>query len=180
MNEIERLIRIAGRRWRLARFLETLVIGTEFALAALIIWVLVAKSVPAVLLPIWIPLTIAGLVVIGLAGTLAWRSHRDPVAVAVAIDTRLELRDRISTAWQVRRRDDPFAMAAVADASRIAAGPELRKRVSVAFRPATPHGWWVAPVLGLALLGIWTIVPGTDLFAASVENAGQREIDQAR
>jgi len=166
MTEIQTLIRSATRRLTVARFLETLAGGAVLGLAALMVWALATKAVPALGTPWWIPASVAAGVVLVIAVARALGPGRDQVSVAVAIDQRLGLDDRLSTAVQIADRDDPFAVAAIADAAAAARRPDVPGRVAEAFRPAPPRGWWVSPMLLLFVVGVWTIVPQGDLFGS--------------
>jgi hypothetical protein len=70
----------------------------------------------------------AGLFGVTVAWALAMASRRRPdvLAVATAIDGRLKLNEKFSTALHARRDQDPFAKAAVLDAEQAAAGSNLR------------------------------------------------------
>ena len=84
-------------------------------------------------------------------------SGRDAVSVAVAIDERLGLRDRLSTAVQIDRRDDPFRGRR---GRRCRGGggstrnPHFRHEPPSSRRPLT--GWWVSPLLLFVAVGVWT------------------------
>ena len=172
MIEIQNLIRLATRRLMLARFLETLANGAVLGLAVLLLWVLVSKAVPSLVFPWWIPASIVAATVLVAAVLRSFGSGRDAVSVAVAIDERLGLRDRLSTAVQIDRRDDPFAVAAVADAAAVAARPGIRTSVRAAFQPQAPTGWWVSPLLLFFAIGVWTLVPQGNLFAPATSEDG--------
>ena len=183
MNELDSLIRMAARRLAVARFLETLFLVGATGLCGLLLWVILAKAIPAIATAWWIPTLVTTGIVLLISAVVGWQSGRDRVSVAVAIDTRLGLDDRFSTAVQLADRDDPFAIAAVSDAVRVASDPALKGRVRSAFQPDAPHGWWVASVLVVAIVGVMTIVPQSDVLAGAgdqgaVETAAARE--QAR
>ncbi|MFB0984936.1 MAG: hypothetical protein QMB94_01470, partial [Phycisphaerales bacterium] len=172
MTEIQNLIRLATRRLMLARFLETLANGAVIGLATLLLWVLLSKAFPVMAIAWWIPAALVAGFVLAAAVIRSFGSGRDAVSIAVAIDERLGLRDRLSTAVQIVRRDDPFAVAAVADAAAVAARPGIRKSVKTAFQPQAPAGWWVSPLLLLVAVGIWTLVPQGDLLASETSDNG--------
>ena len=111
---------------------------------------------------------------------------RDEVSLAVAVDQRLGLKERFATAVQVARRDDPFAVAAVSDATGTAKDPGIARRVRDAFRPEAPRGWWLSPLVALLLVCTWIFIPQGDLFTSNAEdsveatnarNASQEQID---
>lgn len=166
MQDIVQLVRRAGRALLVARFLEALAATGMLMGCLLLLIVVVSKTTPALAFDPWWLLVLGVVVAIGVAGWLAVRSTRDPLAVAIEIDTRLGLKDRFSIAWQMRGRDDPFAVASIEDAATVARTPATRSRLRSAFRPNPPRGWWASVVLVAALVGVWTIVPQGDLFAA--------------
>ena len=67
MTEIQTLIRSATRRLTAARFLETLAGGAVLGLAALMLWTLAMKAVPALGTVWWIPASVAAGMVLILA-----------------------------------------------------------------------------------------------------------------
>ncbi|HEY7087785.1 MAG TPA: hypothetical protein VH518_06820, partial [Tepidisphaeraceae bacterium] len=77
---------------------------------------------------------------------------------AVAIDEKLGLQEKISTALYIRPSDDPFAQAAVRDAEETARGVSvnLRQHFPIAF-PKPAYG--AIAVALVALLTYWAINP---------------------
>src|SRR5215211_6108867 len=63
----------------------------------------------------------------------AFIKRPDAKAAAVAIDERLALKEKFSTALYVRAQNDPFAKAAVLDAERTADNVSLHKRFPLEF-----------------------------------------------
>ena len=103
------------------------------------------------------PPALAGALATGaiLAAGVSWYRRRPgPLEVAVMIDRRLSLRERVSSAWSLRASDDDFARAACAEASERIRG----LRVSSAFpvRPTAVWAWaagaWLALAVGFFLL----------------------------
>ena len=172
MQELEALIRMAARRLAIARFLESLVLIGVIGLGVLLVWSVLAKVFLVMATPWWIPAVIVGGLILLVSALVGWRSGRDKVSVAVALDDRLGLDDRLSTALQLADRNDPFAVAAVADAKRVASDPEIRGRVRTAFQPHAPHGWWVASLLLVILAGVWTVVPQTNFLSVTKDEGG--------
>src|SRR3954466_15789286 len=73
-------------------------------------------------------------------GALGYAIYRRPSGhdAAVAIDEKLALKEKFSTAMYVRDSADPFAQAAVRDAERTADNVSLHKRFPLAF----PQRFW--------------------------------------
>ncbi len=96
----------------------------------------------------------------GLAAGISWyRSRPGPLEVAVMIDRRLGLRERVSSAWSLAGSDDDFARAACAEAiERI---EDLH--VSSAFPVRPTAGWAWAAGLWLALAAGFFLLPELDL-----------------
>lgn len=104
----------------------------------------------------------AGLgVSVALAAAYAlWRrpSRHD---AAVAIDEKLGLKEKFSTALHVRASKDPFAAAVVRDAEQTAESVSLQNQ----FRPTFPKPFIAAIIVGV-LAGLATKLPAFDLFGA--------------
>jgi hypothetical protein len=108
------------------------------------------------LLPITVPLTLlwVGLgAILGVALLMTILNRPSPALAAVAIDEKLQLKEKFSSALEVRRRlDDPFAQAVVRDAEDTA----QRVRLAGHFPLEMPRsGYWtigVAVIAGLALM----------------------------
>jgi hypothetical protein len=114
---------------------------------------------------------VAGAIVLAAIVLALFRPGRDPVSVAVAIDQRLGLKERFATAVEVAQRDDPFAVAALADAAKTAQAPGMARRVRRAFRPGPPTGWWLTPLVIVVLVVTWVFVPQGNLFAVETEDS---------
>ena len=101
-----------------------------------------------------------------LAIALVLWSRRRPteLQVAVRVDERLDLREKLSTAIHCQGRDDAFAMAAVDDAVRTAKDGRTRELLRRRFGVDAPRRWWMTPlfVLGAAVV---LMLPNADLFA---------------
>ena len=167
MPEIAQLVRRAGRRLFLSRLLESLVTTGMTVCCALLVLVLVSKSTPRLAMDVWWPVAVGLAATIAFAVWSAFRGTRDPLAIAIEIDERLRLKDRFAVAWQMQDRDDPFAVAAIADAATIARDPAINARLGRAFRPEAPRAWWMSILLLSGLVGVWSVVPQGNLFAAS-------------
>lgn len=169
MQDIVQLVQRAGRRLVVSRFLEATAVTAMIVGCLLLMLVVAAKSSPILVLHPWWLLGVGVGIVVLAAVVRSIGGGRDPLAVAIAIDERLGLKDRFSVAWQMQDRDDPFAIAAIEDAATIAREPSMRTRVARAFRPEAPRGWWASFLLLMAIVGVWTIVPQGDLFATEGE-----------
>ncbi|MCH2161048.1 MAG: hypothetical protein MK085_04155 [Phycisphaerales bacterium] len=170
MDELRTLLRIASRRLALSRVLSATAVATIVALGGMLAWVALSKGLPVLVVPWWVGLVVLG-VALGIAAIVALaRPGRDDVSVAVAIDQRLGLKERFATAVQVTHRDDPFAVAAVIDATSAAGHADTRGKVRQAFRPDAPRGWWLTPLLLVMLVFTWVFVPQGNLLQADQEN----------
>ncbi|UCD75081.1 MAG: hypothetical protein JSV91_15005 [Phycisphaerales bacterium] len=147
MNHIRSLLRTAARRIELASFLARLH------------WVLIVASVAGLLLVIadrlpaesftpWV-WVIPALAVVTLVLAVIWwlPSRRTELQVAVSVDERLDLREKLSTALHCERRDDAFAQAAVEDAVQAARDQRTRERTRRLFAFKAPPGWWLSPLI---------------------------------
>ena len=113
---------------------------------------------------------------------VAYAVARRPSAhqAAVAIDRKLGLAEKFSTALYARQSNgpaDPFAAAAVVDAERTADNVSLNRQFPLAF-PIT--GYW-ALIAGVALLLVVWLLPTFDLFGheAARQAAARHAVEQA-
>jgi hypothetical protein len=164
MDDIRTLLRIAGRRVDLGILLSKL---HESALVAacIALVLMIADRLPAAsfvpwawVLPILVVLTIVAAVMLWL------RERKDEHAIALMVDERLDLREKISTALHVRDRDDTFARAAVEDAVRAARDPRQKELAKRRFTIDAPRGWWASPVV-ILLAFIVSFLQPMDLFS---------------
>jgi hypothetical protein len=95
-------------------------------------------------------------------------------AAAVAIDERLALKEKFSTALYVRPLKDPFAQAAVRDAERTADNVSLHKRFPVEW-PRTLI-WTTA--MTLAVVGTFFWLPSMDLLGREQARREQVKVEQ--
>jgi hypothetical protein len=136
--------------------LTTLLKSLAWSILAFVVVVLVNILVDRFLvyrLPHWVAFFWAGFGV-SVAGAVAYAFWRRPSAkqAAVAIDERLGLKEKFSTALYVRSSDDPFAAAAVRDAEVTADNVSLHKRFPVQFPMAMLATFAVIFVTSLATL----------------------------
>ncbi len=164
MNDIRTILRIAVRRIELRAFFgRAHQVAVWFAAAALLL-MLIDRMPAASFIPwLWVGPAL-GVVALGVA--LAWwaRGRRSEIQVAVAVDERLDLREKLSTALHCHGRDDAFAQAAIEDAVRTARNPGVREQVGRRFAVTAPRRWWVSPALVLAVVAA-SLLPQGDLFA---------------
>ncbi|MHC4081709.1 MAG: hypothetical protein ACYTFF_01790 [Planctomycetota bacterium] len=164
MNDIRAILKTATRRLLFSSLLAHAHVAV-IVLAGLVLVLLVAERVgPAPFWP-W-PWLLPALAVVGalVAGRLWYARRPTEMQVAVEVDERLDLRERLSTALHCQRRTDPFARAAVEDAVGTARDPKVRERLRRRFAVVSPRRWWMSPLLLLAAVGI-SFVPALDLFA---------------
>jgi hypothetical protein len=112
---------------------------------------------------------------VAVVGAVAWAIQRRPTAreAAVAIDLRLELKEKFSTALYARPLKDPFAVAMVRDAERTADNTSLAKRFPIEF----PRVWGVTAAVTIVVLLTGWLLPSMDLFG--VQAAKQKKAEQA-
>jgi hypothetical protein len=179
MNDIRSLLRIAAKRLELSSFLGR-AHGVAIVLAALALVLIAADRAGSTSFVPWtwvVPATVGVGLVIALA--LWWRRRRDEMQVALAVDERLELRDKLSTALYCDGRQDPFAQAAIEDAVTVARDPRIRERTKRGFGVTAPRGWWVSPLLVLAAFMVSLLNP-LDLFSREAEETRESELVRAK
>jgi len=124
----------------------------------------------------WTAATLAAVLAVLLL--LLWVSRRPSrMQVALIIDDRLALRERISTALALAESSDPFAQAAVAEAHQLAGQLEPHSHF-----PVRPSRRWCYPVGSWLLVGVvFLLLPQYDLLGRDRDRrdakhlAGQRE-----
>src|SRR5690242_5467474 len=171
MSRLDRHVASVQTRMSLGVFLRALAwAGIAFALvvwAAIVIDKLVQVKLPRQMIWFW-----AGIGVT-VAGALAYTIWRRPTRrqAAVAIDEKLALKEKFSTALYVRPSKDPFAMAAVRDAEMTADKVNLQKRFPVRV-PAALGG--TAAMIVLVFLTAW-LLPTFDLFGVQARRQAQAD-----
>jgi hypothetical protein len=143
----------------LGRFTELLAMTLLAAIAAAWVTVVVERLADVQLrgAPWWLLGMLAGAVVV--AFVIALRHRPTAHEAAVAIDERLALKEKFSTALFARGRTDPFARAAVADAERAAAVALLANRFPIRYPRLANIAIAVAVI---AVLTAW-LMPTFDL-----------------
>lgn len=181
MSRLDRHVNTVRTRMAMGVWLRALAWGLiAFAIvvwAAILVDKLVQVRLPRQMVWFWAGL---GVTVAGSLAYAIWR-RPSPHEAAVAIDERLALKEKFSTALYVRPSKDPFAMAAVRDAERTAENVSLHKRFPVKV-PKETGGTVVAAVAVLCTL-LW--LPQYDLLgvkAAQLQKtqAAEQEQKQAR
>ncbi len=158
------LLKIASSRMEVGALLgKAHVVTVVVVLAALAL--LLAERAGAELFVPWRWVGPA-LISAGLIETLRLRfaGRSTELEVAVEVDDRLELREKLSTALHCRSRTDPFARAAIEDAVGAARDPRVREQVRRRFAVTTPPRWWMSPLVILLAVGAW-LIPPQNLFA---------------
>jgi hypothetical protein len=141
--------------------------------AAILIDKLVQLSLPHE--EIWFWAGLGATIVASLVYAIVRRPTREQAAVA--IDERLALKEKFSTALFARSSNDPFAVAAVRDAERTADGVNLGKKFPVRI-PRVAGGTILAAVV--VFLIAW-LFPTFDLFGVkSTQIAKSQAVDQAQ
>ncbi len=184
MKEIRTLLKIAATRLELSSLLGA-VSAVAVVAATLALVLAVADRLPAESFLAWRwvgPALVAGCGLVAVA--LWWRRRLSALDVAVHVDERLGLRERMSTALHCDGRSDAFARAAVEDAVATATDPRTREAVRRRYAVGAPKNWWIAPLLAFATTGV-LFLPQADLFAgedaeeqAAISRA-QSEVEEA-
>jgi hypothetical protein len=139
MTRLDRHVATVQSKLFIRRFLEALAWATVVLAAATLLAVLVQKlfQVFPEAFPVKWVLIGAGVVCVAVALGYAFLKKPTRQQAAAAIDERLRLKEKFSTAIFVRPSSDPFAMAAVRDAERTAENVQLGKQFPVPFpKPA--------------------------------------------
>jgi len=185
MQRIRQLLAIANRRLGTNAFIDgahwaLLVVATMAALL-----MAASKLTPAIVVPwAWVLSAFAAAVL----ATGVWNVRRcrlEPIEVAMEVDLRLGLRERLSNALSCAEREDPFAQAAVEDGVGVANGGDMPVKVRRGFPLTPPRGWWSSPLIALAAVAMLALPQG-DLFAreAPVDNteliAVRQEVEAGR
>lgn len=179
MNDLESPLVVAGRRLWTNTLLHRLAITLAVAAGIALVLMAATKVSPAVVVP-WMWVGPALVVVAAIVATLlAHRARLSRARVALVVDERLDLRERLTTALHCRGRDDAFAQAAVEDA-RVAIGdPKFSAALRRRFPVQAPRQWYVAPLLALLTAGA-AALPSTDLFSSQKEQEIQQASDEVR
>ncbi|MCH8006860.1 MAG: hypothetical protein IH888_11625 [Planctomycetes bacterium] len=163
MNEIRSLLRMAARRLEMGALLRKSHVVAA-VLGVVVVLALVAERLGAVTFVPWawvLP------VLLGVAAFVAWRwwvaDRCSELQVAVEVDGRLDLREKLSTALHCRNRSDSFARAAIEDAVHTARNRKVKELLRRRFEVGSPPRWWITPGLVVLAVAISFIDP-LDLF----------------
>jgi hypothetical protein len=161
MDRIKALITLARSRERFAALVRCAAVGLLVAAILLALLVLVAKVVPGTEVPdraVFIAAAGGGALGFFVAWFVpafvpAFGGRRRPTSdaqLALRIDERLKLDERLTTALAFERSTDSYARAAVADGVAVASDPALRGKVRAAFPVRVPMSMWItAPAAAL-------------------------------
>ena len=175
MTRLDRHVMSVQNRLALGRFLVGL--GWALLVVAALVWagVLVDRTL-GVRPPGWELWVYGGLGAAVVAAIVyAVVTRPDAKRAAVAIDDRLGLKEKFSTALYVRGQTDPFARAAVRDAEASAAGVNLTGKFPLAF-PRVGYG--VAALAALAYLT--SLLSPMDLLARETPVEQVRLVEQRK
>lgn len=168
MNDIRALLKIAGRRLQVSSFLSHLH-GAAVVFAAVALALMIADRLPGEAFVPWMWVG-PGLAILTLAtaAVLWWRSRPSEAHVAIVVDERLDLREKLSNALHCQGRDDAFAQAAIEDAILTARNPRTRELLCRRFAIVAPCGWYISPLVVLAAIMVSLLSP-LNLFARDKE-----------
>ena len=128
MNQIHSLLKTARRRLEISSLLDEVHLVAIVVGLAVVGLLAVERLGQATFVPwVWVlpPVVAFALIV---AGWLWFAARLSVLQVAVEVDDRLDLREKLSTALHCQKRDDPFARAAIEDAVAAAGSPKVRVR----------------------------------------------------
>lgn len=177
------ILKLAARRLEAGSLLGKAHLAT-IALGIIVLGALLIERTGAELFVPWrwvLPALVAAALIVTVR--LWFAGRRSELEVAVEVDRRLELREKLSTALHCRDRTDAFARAAIEDAVGAARDPRTREMVRRHFAVASPRRWWLSPLAVVLVVGAF-FIPPVDLFANDAEpdatvNEVVRERDEA-
>jgi len=167
MEDIRIVLNNAARRLGFKGLVDRIHVVAIVAAALALVLVIIGKALPGVNESInWVFIGPA-LGLLAFAGAVVWwmPSRPSPLHVAVEVDQRLELKEKLSTAMLCRGREDAFAQAAIDDAIAVARRPETTRDVRKRFTVAAPRLWWISPVLLAGTILAGAVIPSGDWFA---------------
>lgn len=170
MNDIRALLKIAARRLELNSFIGRLHL-TAMVFAGIALALMLADRISAVSFVPWVWVGPAlGVAMLSIAFALWMQRRSTENHVALVVDERLDLREKLSTALHCQGRDDAFAQAAIEDAVQTARNGKTRELVRRRFAITAPAGWWISPLAAFAAIMLG-FIPQMDLFAQEEQNA---------
>jgi len=162
MSRLDRHVATVQTKLALRRFLDALAWATLVLAGLVLLTVIVEKLfqlLPASFPRMWVLLGAVGVCcAIALVYAIVKKPSREQAAAA--IDERLRLKEKFSTAIYVRPSSDPFAMAAVKDAERTAENVQLGKQFPIPF----PKPAYTMMALGLTAFLLAQFVEPMHLF----------------
>ena len=135
MTRLDKHVAAVQTKMFLRRFIDALAWASVVWAGAVLLGVLIQKMfliLPAEFPSRWV-IVIGSVVCVGVAAVWAFLHRPNTVQAATAIDERLRLKERFSTAMYLRGSTDPFAQAAVKDAEVTAQRVNLAKQFPLAF-----------------------------------------------
>jgi len=169
MNDIRALLKTAARRLELNSFIGVLHMAA-IAFAAIALCLMLADRMAA---EKFVPWRWVGPALAALAcasAAIMWARRRPTEKhVALVVDERLDLREKISTALHVQGRDDAFAQAAIEDAVMVARDRRTHELVRRRFAITAPNAWWISPLIVFLVIMVSLLNP-LNLFAHNPQN----------
>jgi hypothetical protein len=171
MSRLDRHVALVQNKLAMQRFVDAIVylmpVAVSVAFAARLVQRQTTLTVDMKMW--WLGVTVASVVF-----AIGWAIYRRPKFhdAAVAIDERLGLKEKFSTALAMRNVNDPFAMAAVRDAEHTADNVSLNKRFPLAAPASNDWRLWT---LMIVLAAVALILP-EDAFKRKAEAKKQAAI----
>ncbi len=175
MSRLDRHIALVQSKLAFAKFITAMVWTTLAFLAALWLGILIDRLFqvhpPKAMAFVWAGIGAA------IFAAFIYSILRKPTSheAAVAIDERLGLKEKFSTALFIRHNNDPFAIAAVRDAEQTADNVSLHKQFPLSF----PRSGYYTIAAALAVLITAQYFPTFDLFGREAHRR-QLAIEEAR
>jgi hypothetical protein len=176
MSRIERDIAVVRAKLTFQQWLN--VLSWSVLLAAGVVWLGLLVQRLTTFAPAkpgyWLLAVVVATLVVSVV--LAMRRRPSALSSAIAIDERLGLREKYSTALVLRRSDDPFARAAIDDAEQTASKVDLRGKFALSMPRVAPYA--MAALLFL-LLNHW-LLPQYNVFGREDPGVARRLEQQKR
>ena len=175
MSRLDRHVALVQNKLAMRTFVQTLawtvfIAGIAVVLGVILWRVMGNKNLPA--MKWWV--MIGGVMTAG-AALSAWLRRPAAYEAAVAIDEKLQLKEKFSTALAVRPSKDLFAQATVRDAEATADNIQLQRQFPVTF-PRVGYGA-LAMIALACTLGLW--MKPMDLFGyQAVKKEQSKQVDQ--
>ncbi|HVZ93829.1 MAG TPA: hypothetical protein VG797_04910 [Phycisphaerales bacterium] len=157
MDGVHRVLRRASFRYHFGQFVRLLVVTLSLTCG-----VMIAAMIASRLFALTFDWANAWMwsVIAAAVAAAAWTliTRRPPMAVARIVDEGAGLKESLSTALAVERESDPWSVAAVEHARRIAGGVRVRQAV-----PIKPPRLWPVPFAAVAVFFLTGLLPSMDL-----------------